>query len=134
MLLLVVFRSTLIAVSSIVFNLIGVAASFGFASLVFQHGYGASLLGIEHLVVMGHHSCGGVRGCHDMLAGLAPDLDHVLPFVRYLLSVDPGDPAVVPRSARAVPARTDATHRSTSATVCRPASLLHSPGRDARVK
>ena len=46
-LLLVVFRSTLIAMTSILFNLIGVAASFGFATLVFQHGYGASLLGIE---------------------------------------------------------------------------------------
>jgi RND superfamily putative drug exporter len=48
LLLLVVFRSTLIAVTSILFNLIGVAASFGFATLVFQHGHGASLLGIEH--------------------------------------------------------------------------------------
>lgn len=47
-LLLVVFRSWVIAVSSILFNLVGVAASFGFATLVFQHGYGASLLGIEH--------------------------------------------------------------------------------------
>ncbi|HET6951957.1 MAG TPA: MMPL family transporter, partial [Acidimicrobiales bacterium] len=47
-LLLVVFRSPLIAVTSIVFNLVGVAASFGFATLVFQHGHGASLLGIEH--------------------------------------------------------------------------------------
>jgi RND superfamily putative drug exporter len=47
-LLLVVFRSLFIAVSSIVLNLIGVAASFGFATLVFQHGIGASLLGIEH--------------------------------------------------------------------------------------
>jgi RND superfamily putative drug exporter len=47
-LLLAVFRSTLIAVTSILFNLIGVAASFGFATLVFQHGHGASLLGIEH--------------------------------------------------------------------------------------
>jgi putative drug exporter of the RND superfamily len=47
-LLLVVFRGVLVAVSSIVFNLIGVAASFGFATLVFQHGHGASLLGIEH--------------------------------------------------------------------------------------
>ncbi len=46
-LLLVVFRSPLIAVTSILFNLVGVAASFGFATLVFQHGYGASLLGIE---------------------------------------------------------------------------------------
>ena len=47
-LLLVVFRSPLIAVTSILFNLVGVAASFGFATLVFQHGHGASLLGIEH--------------------------------------------------------------------------------------
>jgi len=47
LLLLVVFRSTLIAAASIVFNLVGVAASFGFATLVFQHGRGASLLGIE---------------------------------------------------------------------------------------
>jgi RND superfamily putative drug exporter len=46
-LLLVVFRSTLIALTSIAFNLVGVAASFGFATLVFQHGLGASLLGIE---------------------------------------------------------------------------------------
>jgi RND superfamily putative drug exporter len=47
-LLLVVFRSPLIAVTSILFNLVGVAASFGFATLVFQDGHGASLLGIEH--------------------------------------------------------------------------------------
>lgn len=46
-LLLVVFRSPLIAAISILFNIVGVAASFGFATLVFQHGYGASLLGIE---------------------------------------------------------------------------------------
>jgi RND superfamily putative drug exporter len=48
LLLLVVFRSPLIAVTSVLFNLVGVAASFGFATLVFQHGYGAPLLGIEH--------------------------------------------------------------------------------------
>ncbi len=47
-LLLVVFRSPLIALTSILFNLVGVGASFGFATLVFQHGYGASILGIEH--------------------------------------------------------------------------------------
>ncbi|MGH9086269.1 MAG: MMPL family transporter [Acidimicrobiales bacterium] len=47
-LLLVVFRSPLIALASLLFNLVGVAASFGFATLVFQHGHGASLLGIEH--------------------------------------------------------------------------------------
>jgi RND superfamily putative drug exporter len=48
LLLLVVFRSLAIAISSIVLNLISVAAAFGFATLVFQHGYGAGLLGIEH--------------------------------------------------------------------------------------
>jgi RND superfamily putative drug exporter len=47
-LLLVVFRSLPIAVVSLLFNLVGVAASFGFATVVFQHGIGASLLGIEH--------------------------------------------------------------------------------------
>jgi RND superfamily putative drug exporter len=47
-LLLVVFRSLPIAVFSIVLNLVSVGASFGFATLVFQHGYGAGLLGIEH--------------------------------------------------------------------------------------
>jgi len=48
LLLLVVFRSLVIAVASVVLNLVGVAASFGFATLVFQHGIGASVLGIEH--------------------------------------------------------------------------------------
>ena len=47
-LLLVVFRSLWIAVISILLNLVGVAASFGFATLVFQHGVGADLMGIEY--------------------------------------------------------------------------------------
>lgn len=47
-LLLVVFRSITIAVSSILLNLVSVAASFGFATLVFQHGFGAGLIGIDH--------------------------------------------------------------------------------------
>ncbi len=47
-LLLVVFRSLTIALSSVVLNLISVGASFGFATIVFQHGWGAGLIGIEH--------------------------------------------------------------------------------------
>ncbi len=47
-LLLIVFRSLVIAVASIMLNLVSVAASFGFATLVFQHGFGTSLIGIEH--------------------------------------------------------------------------------------
>ena len=46
-LLLVVFRSITIAFASVVMNLISVAASFGFATIVFQHGVGAELIGIE---------------------------------------------------------------------------------------
>jgi putative drug exporter of the RND superfamily len=46
--LLVVFRSLTIALMSIFLNLVSVAASFGFATIVFQHGIGAGLLGIEH--------------------------------------------------------------------------------------
>jgi RND superfamily putative drug exporter len=47
-LLLVVFRSLAVAISSVLLNLVSVGASFGFATLVFQHGYGAGLIGIEH--------------------------------------------------------------------------------------
>jgi RND superfamily putative drug exporter len=47
-LLLVVFRSVVIATFSVLMNLLTVGAAFGFATLVFQHGYGAGLIGIEH--------------------------------------------------------------------------------------
>ena len=47
-LLLVVFRSLVIATFSVLMNLVTVGAAFGFATLVFQHGYGATLIGIEH--------------------------------------------------------------------------------------
>jgi RND superfamily putative drug exporter len=47
-LLLVVFRSLALAVSSILLNFLSVGAAFGFATLVFQHGWGASLIGIDH--------------------------------------------------------------------------------------
>jgi RND superfamily putative drug exporter len=48
LLLLIVFRSVTIALSSILLNLLSVGAAFGFATLVFQHGIGAGLIGIEH--------------------------------------------------------------------------------------
>jgi RND superfamily putative drug exporter len=46
-LLLIVFRSIVVALFSIVMNLLTVGAAFGFATVVFQHGVGAGLLGIE---------------------------------------------------------------------------------------
>jgi RND superfamily putative drug exporter len=47
-LLLVVFRSLVVALTSILMNLLTVGAAFGFATLVFQHGIGTGLLGIQH--------------------------------------------------------------------------------------
>ena len=47
-LLLVVFRSVVVALFSILMNLLTVGAAFGFATVVFQHGVGTGLLGIEH--------------------------------------------------------------------------------------
>lgn len=48
LLLLIVFRSLVIALFSVVMNLITVGAAFGFATIVFQNGVGTSLIGIEH--------------------------------------------------------------------------------------
>lgn len=47
MLLLIVFRSVVLALSSILLNFISVGAAFGFATLVFQHGWGAAVIGIH---------------------------------------------------------------------------------------
>jgi carbonic anhydrase len=53
--------------------------------------YAVIALGIEHMIVMGHYGCGGVRGCHDMLAGLAPTLDLPTSFVgTWLRILKPG--------------------------------------------
>lgn len=48
MLLLIVFRSLLVALVSVLLDLLSVAAAFGFATVVFQHGFGAGLIGIEY--------------------------------------------------------------------------------------
>ena len=48
LLLLVVFRSVVIATFSILMNLVTVGAAFGFATVVFQHGFGTGLIGIQH--------------------------------------------------------------------------------------
>ena len=53
--------------------------------------YAVIALKIEHLIVMGHYGCGGVRGCHDMLAGMAPELDTPTSFVgTWLRLLKPG--------------------------------------------
>ncbi|MBW3607916.1 MAG: MMPL family transporter [Actinobacteria bacterium] len=47
LLLLVTFRSLVIPLAAIVLNLLSVGAGYGVLTLVFQHGWGASLLGTE---------------------------------------------------------------------------------------
>jgi uncharacterized membrane protein YdfJ with MMPL/SSD domain len=47
-LLLIAFRSIVIAVKAIVLNLLSVAAAFGVLVLVFQHGFAKNLLGFEY--------------------------------------------------------------------------------------
>jgi RND superfamily putative drug exporter len=48
LLMLVSFRSLVIAVKTIVLNLLSVAAAYGVLVLVFQHGLASSLLGVEY--------------------------------------------------------------------------------------
>jgi RND superfamily putative drug exporter len=47
LLLLVTFRSIVIPIKSILLNLLSVAASYGALVLIFQHGWGASLIGAD---------------------------------------------------------------------------------------
>jgi RND superfamily putative drug exporter len=47
LLLLVTFRSIVIPIKAIVLNLLSVAAAYGVLVVVFQHGWGAELIGVE---------------------------------------------------------------------------------------
>ncbi len=53
--------------------------------------YAVGALGVAHLLVMGHSQCGGVRGCHDMCLGEAPELESESSFVgRWMELLRPG--------------------------------------------
>ena len=47
LLMLITFRSIVIAIKAVVLNLLSVAAAYGVLVLVFQHGWGKGLLGFD---------------------------------------------------------------------------------------
>ena len=49
--------------------------------------YGVCTLKVQHLIVLGHSGCGGVKGCYDMCAGHAPDLNEKTSFVGRWLAI-----------------------------------------------
>ncbi len=62
--------------------------------------YAVNALKVAHIVVVGHSNCAGVHACHDMCAGLAPELEETTSFVgRWMDILRPGYERVAARIA-----------------------------------
>ncbi|GHA47336.1 carbonic anhydrase [Amylibacter ulvae] len=53
--------------------------------------YAVTALGVTNIIIMGHSLCGGIKGCHDMCSGKAPELEEASSFVgRWMDILRPG--------------------------------------------
>jgi carbonic anhydrase len=53
--------------------------------------YAVTALHVAHIIIIGHSSCGGVQGCHDMCTGTAPELEDPNSFLgRWMDVLRPG--------------------------------------------
>jgi hypothetical protein len=78
LLLLVTFRSIVVPIKAIVLNLLSVAASYGVMVLVFQHGWGKSLLTHHDLLPLNsQHSAKRLVDCPVIVLIHAPDPDFI---------------------------------------------------------